>query len=273
MYEKTTMSWDVLKAYILTKPQKEYKAISPSSLGGCMRSHYWKVKGVPATTPPNVGALVNFEVGHHWEAVLAAAYANQNMLVKWFQDGKDDPFFDPETGLGGTPDLLIEKEGELYVVDSKTVNSLYFKYAEKKSFNEWVKDNMDYVYQQVAYVHLCRLAGYNVQKAILSFASKDNGYISLEFQITVTQELLTMVKDRAKKLKGYLDRNELPPCECAGWKVGYCNYGNPATTQPNSKKKIVNTECCGEGYVTSVGELTNADNLERKDVNQGLALG
>lgn len=252
MYDKTDLSWTTLKAYIENKPAKEYKAISPSSLGGCMRAHYWKINNIPFTTPPNIGALVNFEVGHHWEAVLAEAYKSQGKLIKWFQDGEEDTrsLFDPETMLGGRPDLIIKHEGELYVVDSKTVNSAYFRYANKyKSFTDWVKDNTDYVYQQVAYVYLCQKAGYDVNKAILSFASKDDGYIGLEFLITVTPEMITKVRDKALTLKGYLDRDELPPCTCSGWKVGWCNYGNPDTREPNAKKKIINTECCGEGYV------------------------
>lgn len=247
-YDKTTLSWDTLRSYITTKPDKIYTSLSPSSLGGCMRSHYWKVLGVKSTTPPNPGALVNFEVGHHWEKVLADAYESKGMLVKHFQDGVDK-FYDPETHLGGTPDLLVKYNDELIIVDSKTVNSAYFRYAKIKPFSEWVKDNTNYIYQQVAYVYLARLAGYKVDKAILSFASKDDGYIGLEFELTVDDEILQRVTDRAKKLKGYLDRKELPPCECQGWQIGYCNYGNPATQEPNKKKKIVNTECCDPKWV------------------------
>ena len=209
-----------------------------------MRAHYWKLAGVKATTPPNVGALVNFEVGHHWESVLAEAYKAKGMLVKHFVDGVDKAFYDPKTHLGGTPDLLIEHEGELVIVDSKTVNSFYFSHASKQSFDKWVQDNKQYVYQQVAYIYLARLAGYDVNKAILSFASKDNGFIGLEFEINATDELIERVTSRALKLKSYWERKELPPCECEGWKVGYCDYGNPATTKPNTTKKIVNTECC-----------------------------
>jgi hypothetical protein len=258
MYEKTTLSWDTLKEYVQSKPDKEYSAISPSSLGGCMRSHYWKINGVKATTPPNIGALVNFEMGHVWEELLARAYEKQGLLVKWFRDGVDKPFFDPETGLGGTPDLMVYNSTdfdarEMVIVDSKTVNSAYFKYAASKPFQQWVADNMDYVYQQVAYIDLANKNGYpQVNKAILSFASKDDSYIALEFQITATPELINKVRDRARTLKGFLERKELPPCSCEGWKVGYCNYGNPFTQKENTKKKMVNTECCDEENVLAL---------------------
>lgn len=250
-YRKVTDSADALHAYIEHLPAKEYKAISPSSLGGCMRSHYWKIKGFPSTTPPNYGALVNFQVGHLWEEMIAKAHAKNGTLVKWFEDGKDEAFYDEETHLGGLPDMLIKRGENLVVLDSKTVNSAYFQYANKyKKFDDWVTDNKDYVYQQVAYVYLMRKAGYDVTNAVLSFASKDDGYIGLEFEVSVDDELLNKVLARAKKLKEYLDNEQLPPCSCEGWKTGYCGYGNPSTRQANTKKKIVNTECCEEAFLT-----------------------
>lgn len=256
MYEKTDLSWRVLKNFVLSQPDKEYSAISPSSLGGCMRSHYWKIKGLKSTTPPGPGALVNFRVGHHWEEELAKAYDHAGLLVKWFVDGTDAPWYDEETGLGGTPDLIVrtmETGGEEAIVDSKTVMSAWFKYASKyKSFDDWVADNMNYVFQQVAYVLLARKNGYpDLNKAILSFGSKDDGYIGMEVQITVTKGLAKMVLDRTAILKGYLDANTLPPCECEGWKIGYCGYGNPNTLVANAKKKMINSECCQEAFVAA----------------------
>lgn len=246
MYDKVDVAWSTLKDFVVNEPDKKYEAISPSSLGGCMRVHYWKLNGVKPTTPPNPSALVNFKVGHFWEQVMADAFESKGMLVKHFKDGVDK-FYDPETMLGGTPDLLIKYKNGLAILDSKTVNSAYFRYAKKyKKFDDWVEDNRNYVYQQVAYVYLARLAGYKVDRAILSFASKDDGYIGMEFEITVTDELIDKVKYRAKTLKKYLDDKQLPPCTCTGWQIGYCSYGDPTTQQPNAKKKIVNTTCCAE---------------------------
>lgn len=243
-YRNVTDGADALRTMVKNMPPKEYKAISPSSLGGCMRVHYWKLKGIESTTPPNYGALVNFQIGFLWEQLIAKAFKEQGNLVKWFEDGVDKPFYDEKTGLGGLPDMIIKKEGKQVILDSKTVNSAYFRYAKIKGMAKWVDDNMNYVYQQVAYVYLAREAGYDVDSAILTFASKDDGYIGLEFQVEVTDELLDKVLSRAKRLQEYIKNDELPPCECEGWKIGYCGYGNPNTREPNSKKKEVNTECC-----------------------------
>ena len=246
--KKTTITADTLAKYVSEKPKKVFDNISPSQLGGCMRSHYWNIRGVEQTTPPSPTALVNFEVGHAWEAMLAKAYESQGTLVKWYQDGIDKPWVDKETGIGGMPDFLVENEEGKVIVDSKTVNSAFFRYA-RGSFSDWVAGRTNEIYQQVAYVYLARLQGHDVNRAVLSYASKDDGFVGMEFEVDVSDELLEKVLGRARQLKGYLDREELPPCDCSGWKVGYCGFGNPATRKPNSKKKTVNTECCQTAFV------------------------
>lgn len=253
MFDYTNVTAQILKGYMETQPEKEFKYISPSSIGGCMRGHFYKLKGIDITTPPNYGAMVNFQVGRVWEEFIAKAYEQQGALVKWFKDGTDKPWVNKKLGYGGTPDIIAKDDTEEeFIVDSKTVRSEWFRYlkrdlAKPDGFKKWVKDNKTYIFQQVCYILLARENGYpKMRYAVLSFASKDDGYVGLELKITLTTELANMVLDRIKTLRGYLDRNELPPCECEGWKVGYCDFGNPETRKLNQKKKEVNTECCME---------------------------
>lgn len=253
MFDYTTVTAEVLKRFMQAKASKDYKVISPSSLGNCMRYHFYKLNGIADTTPPNYGALINFQIGHIWEEFVAEAYEFDGALVKWFKDGKDKPWVNKELGYGGTPDIIAKDEtGEEFIVDCKTVRSEWFRYlkrdlAKPDGFKKWVKDNKTYIFQQVCYLLLARENGYpEMRYAVLSFASKDDGYVGLELKITLTTDLANMVLDRIKLLRGYLDRNELPPCECEGWKVGYCGMGNPHTRVLNAKKKEVNTTCCSE---------------------------
>jgi hypothetical protein len=251
MFDFSDVTAVVLKGYMESRPNKTYTHISPSSLGGCMRAHFLKLNGVPATTPPNYGALVNFEVGRLWEELIAKAYEQQGMLHKWFRDGIDAPWVDEELNLAGTPDIIAKDEaGELFIVDSKTVRSEWFQYTKRDidkpgGFQRWVADNKSYVYQQVCYLLLARKNGYpDMKRAVLSFASKDDGYVGRELKITLTTDLVKMVTDRIGELNNYLQRNELPPCECEGWKTNYCDMGDPHTRKLNAKKKEVNTTCC-----------------------------
>lgn len=258
MFDYTNVTATILKEYMKNRPVKEYKVISPSSLGNCMRYHFLKLNGIQDTTPPNYGAMVNFQIGHIWEEFIAKAYDDQGVLVKWFKDGTDEPWVNKKLGYGGTPDIIAKDEtGEEFIVDSKTVRSEWFRYlkldlAKPDGFKKWVKDNKTYIFQQVCYILLARENGYpDMRYAVLSFASKDDGFVGLELKITLTTELANMVLDRIKTLRGYLDRNELPPCECEGWKIQYCGMGDPHTRTFNTKKKEVNTTCCSEEIWTN----------------------
>lgn len=255
MFNKTNITADVLKGYMASLPKKQFTGVSPSSLGGCLRSHFYKIKGVEETTPPNYGALVNFQIGFIVEGFLAKAYEEQGKLVKWLQDGVEEPWRIDELNLVGLPDIIaLNSDGEEVIVDSKTQRSEWFQYTRKyKTFDDFVKDNEAYIYQQVCYILLARKNGYpKMRKAVLSFFSKDDGYVGNELEITITTDLANLVKDRIRVLNGYLERNELPPCECEGWKINYCNYGDPHTRTFNKKGKEVSTACCSPNLYSSL---------------------
>ncbi len=233
-----------MEAYVKSLPKKEINHISPSQLGGCLRSHFYKLKGIDITTPPDEGSLINFQVGFLWEAMMAKALESQKVLVKWFEDGKVEPFFDEKLNLSGTPDLLIDYFGEQVIVDSKTVRGKWFWYDQKKSLEQRTQDYEGYIIQQACYIMLARKAGYKVNKAILAFASKDDGLIGNEILITLTPELENIITERCTVLNGHLASNTLPPCECSGWKKGYCDYGETLTREKAKTGKMLNTECC-----------------------------
>lgn len=258
MFNETHITTKVLRGYMENQPPKKYEYISPSSLGSCMRSHFYKLKGIEATTPPNYGAMVNFQIGRLWEDFIAKAYQEQGKLVKHFQDGVDKPWVDTKLGFGGTPDIIaFDDDGEQVIVDAKTQRSEWFQYCKRDvargGFDKWVRDNSNYVYQQVCYMLLARKNGYpEMRRAVLSFASKDDGYVGMELEITLTTDLASLVLERIKALRSYVDNDVLPPCECEGWKVGYCDYGNPLTRATNKKGKEVNTQCCNEELFNKV---------------------
>ncbi len=245
-YQSTSFVREAIDQYVRQLPDKVIKHISPSQLGGCMRSHFYKIKGLKPTTPPDEGALTNFQVGHMWEEFMAKALEDQGLLIKWFRDGEDEPFYDKELNLQGTPDLLVNRYGETVIVDSKTVRGKWFWYDQKKSLEQRTSDYQGYIIQQACYIILARKAGYDVNKAVLAFASKDDGIVGNEILIELTPELEQTVIDRCKTLNKHLLDDTLPPCECTGWKVGWCDFGEPLTRVKSKTGKVVNTECCAE---------------------------
>lgn len=227
--------------YATSWPEKKYKTISPSSLGGCMRAHYYKLKGIGFTTPPNPGALLNFELGRMWEAQVRSGLRHAGVpFIEQFY------LYDEKLNTGGTLDFAIyyPETNDWEIVDSKT-ESVYASGYRKRSKESFVNSHKEYAMQLDTYALLLERKGFKVRnKARFVLITKDNGFLD-EPVVVLSDQLRKVTLNRIKLLNKCLKSGEVPPCECEGWKQGYCNFGNPATQEPNSKKKLVNTECCG----------------------------
>lgn len=249
---------DVLDTWVNQEEDKVYKQISPSSLGSCARSHYYKIKGVKATTPPSTSAKLNFRMGFVWEDVIKKALDDLK-LPYLFQEY----FEDKELNAGGTIDFMLPdrqdefkgswKDIEVVIHDSKTMGSKWFWYLEKSN-KDFGAENESYLYQLGLYIILARREGYNVNRGLLTFISKDDSMVGKEYEFVLTPEWEEKILTRVKRLNANLKQDKLPPCECEGWKIGYCSYGNPLTRKKNAKGKEVNTECCSPSLVNKLKE-------------------
>ena len=172
---------DVLTKYVNSRPDKEYNYISPSSLGGCNRAHYFKIKGVKQTTPPSESALLNFQMGFVWEEVIERALTELNIPYKF-----QEHFEDKELNTGGTIDFMLPanldtfvnatgqqlwETEEVVIHDSKTMASKWFWYLEKSN-KDFGAENEHYLYQLGLYIILARRKGYNVNKGLLTLLVK-----------------------------------------------------------------------------------------------------
>lgn len=249
---------DILTRWVNSRPDKEYHYISPSSLGGCNRAHYFKIKGVKQTTPPSESALLNFQMGFVWEEVIKKALDDLEipyLFQMYFEDtelnvaGTTDFILpaDAEKASGWwfDPDYLNPPKEEFVIHDSKTMASKWFWYLEKSN-KDFGAENEHYLYQLGLYIILARRKGYNVNKGLLTFISKDDSMVGKEYEFTLTPEWEEKILTRVKRLNANLKANKIPPCECVSWKTGYCGYGNPLTREKNKSGKVVNTECCAD---------------------------
>ena len=271
-------------------PEKTYpeKMLSPSMLGGCARVMYYKLNGVEMTTPPNTGAIQNFQVGHSFEQALAGWLKDAGVLDKWWIDGqrKDISFeqwgdfvttekwLPPELHLAGSPDIIYEftyeqmqniakelgffddmevkpfKGTQRILLDAKTQkdSSARFCIAAMKKGTYW-EENEGQEYQLGSYLVMGEYLEKNLNYGQLGIFSKDNGSIIACPTLILDEKLAKKIKDRCDYLWGFIERDELPPCECGltprtKWQIQYCNYGVKETMAPNSKKLVVPTECC-----------------------------
>lgn len=223
------------------RPNKVINHISPSQLGGCMRAHYFAIKHVQQTTPPNPGAILNFEVGNLWEKPIEEAIKQSGMDYKaqWFIE-------DDQLNVAGTLDFALhDTEADTWeVIDSKTESVFAAKYR-KFQHKDFLEASEQYVIQVGTYILLLRRKGFTVPRGRFLVITKDNGMMN-EYFVTFDQALEDKIYDRIAKLNYALDNNRVPECECEGWKINYCNYGQPSTQVKNSTKKVVSSHCCAD---------------------------
>jgi len=246
---------------------KPFKGIHASSLGGCPRVHYWKIKGLKETTPPETGALMNFKMGDVWEETIFPMIDGLDGVKVHHHKG--ETWSDKELNLYGTPDFTVEMDGKKVIVDAKTVNSKWFNYTESRykkvertgiSRNDFLlAENHHYAIQQGCYLLLAKRMGLKYDHARLLFVNKDNSFVGWEVEIYLTEELEKEILDRIKYLNACLEMDKLPRCECEGWKVGYCDFGVVETRETNSTKKVVNTSCCDPAYVENYNKILKGE--------------
>jgi len=240
---------ELMYAYADSRPDKVIDYISPSQVGRCMRAHFFAIKHIKQTTPPSNAAMLNFQVGFLWEEVMAKALDQAGIpyLSQYYM-------LDEELGVAGTLDFapFDPETGEWEVWDSKTESLLASKYRNKDGVTFFSK-HPEYVHQLNTYAILMRRQGFNVVRGRFGVIVKDNGLIS-ENRTGLSDESLENTFERITQLQQYLNNDELPPCECEGWKVGYCGYGDPDTLIKNKTGKTVNSTCCGEELYESTSE-------------------
>lgn len=232
----------LMYAWARDLPPKVLGHISPSSLGGCMRAHWYAIKHAPVTTPTNPGAILNMQTGFMWENIITQSlqHAGLPFISQWKMRSK-------AYNMEGTLDygLLIQRDGqlELEIWDSKTESSLAYKYRK----GSYLNSHEPYVDQLNCYALMAREAGFKVTRGGFVVVRRDDSFVE-NFPFMFDELRMARTEERIKTLQQHLDNNTLPPCDgefCnAQGGPGLCSYGNPATQIQNSKGKTVNSACC-----------------------------
>ncbi len=224
--------------YARNLPPKVITKISPSQIGGCSRAHILKIWQVAELTPTNPGAILNMQTGFMWEQIIKDSLSQAH--VPYLYQHK---MVDEELNMEGTLDFGIITNGgkELEIWDSKTESSLAARYRKGISYLE---AHQDYVDQLNAYAIMAVRQGFKVKKGGFIVIHRDDSFIEqVPFAFEMDKVAATM--NKIKYLNHCLKEDILPECDGKYCKIGLCGYGNPNTQAPNSKKKMVNTECCG----------------------------
>jgi len=179
-----------------------------SDAGKCHRQIFFSFKKSPKKKMA-ANFLRLFEHGNHMHQMLTETLSRIKS-IKIVAVEVDIP---RQKTISGRIDAIIEVEGELYVVDFKSMNSM--------TFNKMKEPKEENIRQLQLYLHY-----FKIKNGILLYINKDNlmlkEYIVYENPVAVKKML-----DELDDLKEQIDSNTLParlkdyPKE---WRCKYCNY-------------------------------------------------
>lgn len=217
-------------------PPKVITKISPSQVGGCMRKHWYSIKGAPVTTPTNPGYILNMQTGFMWEDIIEKSLEHSHLpfIKQW-------KMVSTKFNMEGTLDfgLIDPKTGELEILDSKTESSKAKMYRK----GGYLASHEDYVHQLNCYAIMAREYGFAVERGRFVVIERDDSFAE-DFPFLFDDLRIAQTIERIEALQKHLDNNTLPPCDGKFCKIGLCDFGNPETRKENSKGKLVNTSCC-----------------------------
>jgi len=200
---------DIIDNYYLNEKKDRIQTrFYISEAGKCPRQVFIKFKNFPKEVmEPNFLRL--FDHGDHIHQLIMKSLFSSNE-VKVIASEINIPTQDL---VSGRTDAIIEKEGELFVLDIKSMNSMAFdKMKEAKEDN--VKQVQLYLYY------------FNIKKGILLYVNKDNLKLK-EYEINYNQEEVEKILNELIDLRNKINSDIVPP-RLKGyptyWECRYCKY-------------------------------------------------
>lgn len=157
--------------------------------GKCPRSVFFKFKQAPCRDlEPRILRL--FDHGNYIHELIVKALSGQNVL-------RGDEVNIPANNLiSGRADALIQVEGQDYVVDIKSINSVGFRTLTEPS--------PEYIYQLQLYLHF-----FQIEQGILLYVNKDTQDLK-EFTLDHDPALCERLLDDLEKLGSKIEANLVP---------------------------------------------------------------
>ncbi len=190
--------------YSSKQENRDKLAFYISDAGKCPRAIWFAMKKYPKK---EVDARVMriFEHGNYTHMRIMSALYSLG-LVTASEIGIPD-----NQMIHGRADAIVNIDGELYVVEIKSVNSMRFKKAEA---------DQDHIKQLQLYLYF-----FKIKKGILIYENKDNQEIK-EFMIEYNEPLVKKLFSDFNILKDKIGMNQVPeiPDDLEDWRCEYCPY-------------------------------------------------
>jgi len=210
----------------LVTGEKRSRTVHASHItGDCMRKSWYDFREKPE--PLSAESIANFYVGQLLHKATPLAKKNEikysvNVRTMKPIDVKDINEYNMFDCVTGTPDDLVEWEGDLVIADKKTWTSLKINHRDGGSYSkkELTEPDAGYVNQLNIYKLLIYIRD-NIQakKGVLLYLDKAISFKNPEyfvFNLKPVDEIRTWVIDRLDKIKQLVEPDRVIS--------KYCNY-------------------------------------------------
>lgn len=258
---------EVIKDWQSKRPDREQSVASPSTLTECPRVVWLKKNKVPYTNEMGWGKKQRNMLGRIAENLFASQLRDEGKLLwHWKDDVVGEsvkfewPNADGSTLFSGTPDLLINLNGQVLISDAKTSRADSFAYVPIND-DVW-KDELWYKYklQVEAYYLLCHknkdwfseavatggiVTDLPLPEACHLFSyALDDGVVKREYTWKPTQATAAEIIHYATRWNKAYNSEEIPDCQCTETQRKFCSYGDPNTQETTRSGYKLMTECC-----------------------------
>ena len=189
--------------YLEQQRNKEQTHFYVTDAGKCPRAIFFKFKNAPrAKLDPRI--LRIFERGEHFHRNIF------NILYRLRIGVTTEVPIPSQEMISGRADAIISVNGENYVLDIKSINSMIFR--------NLVKPKEENVYQIQLYLHY-----FNIGKGILLYIDKDQQDMK-EFLVNYDPALVKLLIKNFENLKVKIDK-DIVPSRISGWPNNWqCQY-------------------------------------------------
>jgi CRISPR/Cas system-associated exonuclease Cas4 (RecB family) len=190
--------------YTSKQETRDKLAFYISDAGKCPRAIWFAMKKYPKKEV-DARTMRIFEHGNHTHMRIMAALYSLGMVTASEIGIPDNQV------IHGRADAIVNIDGELYVLEIKSVNSMRFRKGEA---------DPDHIKQLQLYLYF-----FNIKKGILLYENKDNQEIK-EFIIEYNEPLVKKLFADFNVLKDQVEKSQVPeiPGDLEDWRCEYCSY-------------------------------------------------
>jgi CRISPR-associated protein Cas4 len=194
--------------YLSKQRDRDREHFYITDAGKCPRAVYFQFKKIPKKAM-DARILRVFEHGDYTHLRIISTLFSLGLVKATEIDIPNKEI------VHGRADAIVNIDGEPYVVEIKSINSIAFGKLESP--------DPDHYKQIQLYLHY-----FNIKKGIVIYENKNTQEIK-EFAVDYDEKTVQEVLEKFHVLKAQIQSNIVPSKGDMGWKCNYCPYAEECT--------------------------------------------